>query len=111
MTTPTINKDCEYGRGGFCPVAEIVSEDPPESGPCPTCSCEQGEPGQLVIRNVRQWLKSPIPCPDCHNRSLARASELGRKVAERIELDLLRRMGVPTVLRLPNPFTTRGAKR
>ena len=56
---------------------------------CSTCSCQTIEPGNVKIHDLAKWCASPIPCPECEQRSKAAFANLGRKMAERLDARIL----------------------
>lgn len=39
------------------------------------------ESGEIAITNYRKWLVSPIPCPECTERSGKKHEQSGRRLA------------------------------
>jgi hypothetical protein len=58
---------------------------------CEVCTVEYdaGDPGVIRILDYHRWLGSPIPCPNCADRSRARVRELGARVAAAMEQRIL----------------------
>lgn len=56
---------------------------------CSTCSVEHVGPSESRIHDRAKWSTSPMPCPECEQKSKEGFQSLGREIAESLNMAVM----------------------